>query len=268
MKILITGATGNLGSVLTQRANMAGYSIRVLSRHTRLDSVNPDIDWAQADLENGDWVSEAVAGCDAILHLASNPKKGTRVDVDGTRNLVRAAKEHGVGHLIYMSIVGIYDIPLDYYGRKLQAEEIIQSSGVPFSILRATQFHSLIDTMLASAYRFPLFMPLPKDIKFQPVAESEVAERLLRCLADGPGGRVVDFGGPRIMTLGEMAKDWMRPKQNQKKVLNLSLPGKVIAALREGKNTTPEGDHGEISWNDWLIHRRYENIFSGEPVLR
>jgi uncharacterized protein YbjT (DUF2867 family) len=209
-------------------------------------------EWAQADIASGAGVREAVAGVDAILHAATDPRRSTEVDVNGTRQLVEAARASRITHLIYVSIVGIDEIPYSYYKRKREAEEIIKLSGVPHSILRATQFHSLLNTLVSVAGRLPMVMPLPLDFKFQPVAESEVAERLVRQLGTRASERLPDFGGPEVLTLGEMARTWMSVKGVRKKLIHVPLPGSVAAGFRAGKNTGAEA-RGVISWREWLL---------------
>jgi uncharacterized protein YbjT (DUF2867 family) len=253
MKVLITGGTGNLGSALAQKAAGAGHSVRIMSRRARpqADSVS-EFEWAQADLASGDGLSEAVAGVDAILHAASDPRRTEAVDIGGTRNLIKAARAHATAHLVFISIVGIDEIPFGYYRRKLETEEVIRSSGMPHSILRATQFHSLVEMLIRVAARVPLLMLLPTDFKFQSVAESDVAARMVLQLEQGPNGRLRDFGGPEVLTLGEMAGTWMNLRGTRKRLLRLPLPGAVAAGFRAGKNTTQDGAQGKVSWSDWL----------------
>lgn len=85
--------------------------------------------------------------------------------------------------------------------------------------------------------------------------EAEVAARLFRCLAEGPRGRLVDFGGPEVLTLGQMAAAWMEVNGIRKKLLHLPLPGAAAKALRGGKNTAPDGVRGVIRWRVWLERR-------------
>jgi uncharacterized protein YbjT (DUF2867 family) len=256
MKVLITGGTGNLGRAVQQSAKAAGNTVRILSRRQQPDSTRNDLEWVQGDLSSGDGVGQAVTGVDAILHLASDPRRSREVDVEGTRQLVDAARATHVPHFVYISIVGIDKIPYSYYQRKLEAEEIIKSSCLPHSILRATQFHSLIDMFLSLLGRVPLVLPLPTDFKFQSVAESEVATRLVQQLGKGPAGMMVEMGGPEILTAGEMAKIWMNVKAIGKRLIHLPLPGTVAAGFRAGKNTTPNGIRGSIGWRQWLMEVR------------
>jgi uncharacterized protein YbjT (DUF2867 family) len=176
------------------------------------------------------------------------------VDVEGTRRLAEAARAAGTAHLVYVSIVGIDQVPFAYYRSKLAAERIVAASGVPHSILRATQFHSLVDTMLAGFARVPLVLPLPAGFRFQSCATVEAAERLVRAAEAGPGGRLPDFGGPQVLTLAEMAAAWKAARGVRKPAVGLPLLGGLASALRAGKNTLRDGDgeRGTVRWDDWL----------------
>lgn len=255
MHVLITGGRGSLGRALIPAIASNGHVVRVMSRRPRPALFNPEVEWAQADIASGSGIEEALEQISVIVHAASDPRRAEAVDVDGTRQLLEAARKVGVSHVIYISIVGIDDIPLGYYKQKRAAEKIVESSGLPYSILRATQFHSLVDSMLLAAARLPMIMPIPTDFRFQSVDESEVAQRLAQCVGDGPRVRVADFGGPEVLSLGEMAESWLEVARVRKRLIRLPLPGSVAAAFRAGKNTVPDGVRGEIRWRDWLIRR-------------
>lgn len=255
MKVLITGGTGGLGRDLVGRVMRAGHAARVMSRRARPESASEEVEWARADFATGEGVREACAGADAVIHAASDPRRTREVDVEGTRRLCEAARAEGCAHLVFVSIVGIDRIPYYYYKSKLEAERVIEASGVPHTILRATQFHPFVELFVAAAARVPLVMPLPTDFKVQSVERGEVAELLVECLNDGPRGRVPDFGGPEVLTLGEMAAAWMEARGVGKRLLRLPLPGAVAAGFRAGKNTTPDTPRGRVSWREWLARR-------------
>src|SRR5436190_1428981 len=155
MTVLITGGTGSLGTALVRAVAGAGHRARVMSRRPPPASAPGDLEWKQADIASGAGVREAADGADAIVHAASDPRHAAAVDVGGTRHLVEAARAAGVGHIVYVSIVGGDRIPLAYYKHKLAAEEIVRSSGVPHTIARVTQFHSFLDALLSAAARLP-----------------------------------------------------------------------------------------------------------------
>jgi hypothetical protein len=127
------------------------------------------------------------------------------------------------------------------------------ASGVPHSILRATQFHSFIATMTVGAARVPLILPLPTTFRFQSVDTGEAGERLVRAAQDGPGGRLPDFGGPEVLTWGEMAAAWKAARGVRRPTVHLPLPGALAAAFRAGKTTLRHGgERGTLRWEDWL----------------
>jgi uncharacterized protein YbjT (DUF2867 family) len=252
-RILITGGSGILGRQLTPRLQQAGYTVRILSR--RPAPSNSTTEWAQAEIETGAGLAESLAGVHTLIHAASNALKNTQqVDVEGTGRLLAAGQTAGVRHFLYISIVGIERIPFAYYQAKLAAEQRIQTSNAPYSILRTTQFHNLLDQALHHFSRYPLFLPLPTDMRFQPIDEGEVAELMVKMVAAGPAGRVPDAGGPEIKTAKELAQTWLAARGLKKRILHLPLPGKVIAGFRQGHNCTPDHQVGRITWADYLRH--------------
>jgi uncharacterized protein YbjT (DUF2867 family) len=253
MKLLVTGATGVLGREVLLAARSSGIVVRALSRRPAA-AVGEGEEWVQADLVSDEGLENAVAGIDAIVHAASDPRRAGTVDVIGTRRLVDAAEAAKVRHLIFVSIVGVDAVPVAFYKRKLAAEQIVGAGRVPFSILRATQFHSFLDQMIAGTARVPFVLPIPSGILVQPVEASEVAERLMRCVAEGPRGRVTDFGGPEVLSWREAAAQWQAARHTTKKAIPVPLPGAAAKALRAGLGTVPNGDRGVITWREWLMH--------------
>jgi len=257
-RILVTGGAGGFGRALIPRLERRGYAVRIMSR--RPAPAGSSAEWAQADIESGAGLADALAGADVVVHAASSPARHTRqIDVEGTRRLLAAAHAAGVGHFAYISIVGIERIPFGYYRAKVAAEELVRGSGLPWSILRATQFHTLIDGLLRGADRLPLFL-LPSDLQFQPIDVGEAAERMAEAVAAGPAGRLPDIGGPEVLTLGAMARAWMEARGSRRRIVHLPLPGGFATALRQGRNTCPDQRYGQISWADWLgkIYARSE----------
>jgi uncharacterized protein YbjT (DUF2867 family) len=253
MRVLVTGSTGGLGREILSVPRSGGIVLRALTR--REPGGAADVEWARADLATGEGLSQAVAGVNAIIHAATDSRNADSVDVRGTRLLVAAAALAGVRHLVYVSIVGVGQIPIAYYSRKLAVEELVTAGGLPYSILRATQFHSLVNAFVARASRVPFIMPLPTKFIFQNVAAADVARRLWQCLAEGPRGRLPDMVGPEMMTLGGAAAVWREVRGVRKPIVHLPIPGAVAAAFRAGKNTNPDGMPGTTTWRDWLIER-------------
>ncbi|MBI1886078.1 MAG: NAD(P)H-binding protein [Chloroflexi bacterium] len=254
-RALVTGGTGGLGRELLPRLAQAGYTVRVMSRRARPADADPAVEWARAALATGEGLGGAVADVDLVMHAASSPFRQTEeVDVRGTGRLLEAAAAAGVSHFFYISIVGIDRIPFPYYRHKLAAESLIEQGHVPWSALRATQFHTLIDRFLHALVRLPVAL-LPADLRFQPVDTGEVAERMVAAAADGPRGRLPDLGGPEVLTLGELARAWLKARGRRAWLIRLPLPGRAAAGFRRGDNCTPEHAEGTITWAQWLSRR-------------
>lgn len=263
-KILITGATGTLGKALVPLLGQ-NYKLRLFSRKSRPKNLDSSVDWVQGELSAGTNIPLALNEIDIVVHAATSPSKHSRaVDRDGTRLLVDQALKQNVSHFVYPSIVGIDDIPLRYYQHKKSAEEYIASADIPHTILRTTQFHTLIDSGLTYFNKLPLVMLLPRYFKFQSIDPSEVAQRLASIIGGGAAGRLPGFAGPHIQSFDEMARQWFESRgEENKKCINLPIPGEIARAFREGKNTCRTCQSASTSWGEWLTlqyaKKRYEN---------
>ncbi|PZR97358.1 MAG: hypothetical protein DLM69_09750 [Candidatus Chloroheliales bacterium] len=258
-KVLVTGGSGMLGRRVVSRLAQAGYTVRVMS-HQQRKEVEGAAEWAQANLATGTGLRDAVAGVDTIVHSATQPKlTGSKTDRDelgnadvyGTRLLLEAAREAGVSHCLYVSIVGLEDVPMPYFRQKLATETMVQNVGVPWTIARATQFHPFIATFLDLFTRSPLFL-FPANLPFQPVAADDVADYLCRWVEAGPSGRVTDFGGPEVLRADEMMKVWLREQGKHRLIIPIRWPGKIAAAIRKGGTLPRNGERGQISWAEWV----------------
>lgn len=247
-RTLVTGGTGLLGDAVVRRLLTAGNQVRVMSRSERPSGDTAAYEWAGADPRSGDGLAEAMADVDTLVHCANATSK------EKERALVaavtEAAKRAGVGHFLYVSIVGVDRIPLGYYQGKLAAERSLENSGLPYTILRATQFHDLVRAILAVVAKFPV-LPAP-GIGFQPVDVGEVASRLVELAAGEPAGRVADFGGPQVRNLRDLARSYLAATDRRRILVPVRLPGKVFGGFRAGANLAPEQARGEITFERYL----------------
>ncbi len=250
-RVLVTGGTGELGRAVVGRLLAAGAEVRVLSRREHPD-VPPGVGVVQGDLVSGAGVAEAIAGVGIIVHCASNGRRSG--DVEGTRRLVGAAAEAGVAHLAYISIVGVDRNPFAYYHAKLEAEEIVAAGRVPWTILRATQFHGLLWRVLRAQGRLPAVL-VPRGFRFQPIDSSEVATRLVDLALGGPAGRAPDMGGPEARTAEDVARAYLAAAGLRRPLLRVPVPGAVGRAFRAGAQLAPGHADGTITWDDYLRRR-------------
>ncbi|WP_354643464.1 SDR family oxidoreductase [Kitasatospora camelliae] len=268
--VLVTGGTGHLGREVVELLRPL-HRVRVLSRSPVAEQADRSADgpegepveWARGDLATGEGVAEAVDGVSAVVHAATFSPAARRgylrpsdlrssppeVDVEGTRALLAACAGSGVDHFAYVSIVGV-DRPRGPYLRlKAEAEGLVRDSGVPWSVLRATQFHWLLDRMLGRMTRLPV-LPLPIRVPVQPADAADFAEQVARQVAAGPGGMCRDFGGPEVLPLGAIVDQWQRVRGHRTRVLPLPTPS---ALARVGHAMTcPDGRRGTTTWSRWL----------------
>src|SRR5512132_2188277 len=258
--VLVTGGTGHLGRDLVTRLKRS-CRVRVLARSAGSD---PEVEWFRGDLATGDGIAEAVVGSQTVIHAATlSPaaRRGyivpkdlwsspTSVDRDGTERLLDKAAEAGVGHILYVSIVGIDKPRVPYLRRKLEAESLIRQGRVPWSIARATQFHWLLDRMLGRMARLPI-VPLP-DMQMEPVDTTDFAAYLVESVAKGPVGRLPDFGGPEVLRFSEVFDQWRHVRNGAVRTVRVPLPSAASNAASAMSVTGPGARHGSVTWADWV----------------
>ncbi|MFI6813542.1 SDR family oxidoreductase [Nonomuraea sp. NPDC050328] len=250
--VLVTGASGRLGRVLVERLAADGHQVRAASRTAR--SGPGSVRWVVADVATGEGLAEAVAGAEVIVHAASAPYKGrytAKVEVEGTANLLEAAGRAGVGHLVYVSIVGADRVPMGYYRSKVRAEDLVRGGPVPWTILRATQFHEFVADGFRLLSRLG-FLPVDPDVRAQPVALADVAGRLAGLIAAGPARAIVEYGGPRVLGMAEAGEGWLRAQGLRRPIVRVRLPGAMGRAFRAGHLVTAAEPAGSGTWEDYL----------------
>ena len=253
MNILVTGGTGALGREVVKQLRAAGHTARVLSRRA-----NTEADWAQGDIATGAGLGEAMIGIDALVHAATaavQPWRLRATDVVGTRRVLAMARAAGVRHAVYVSIVGIDGVTYPYYRYKVEAEAIVRENIVPWTILRATQFHSLMDTFLSAFSTLPGLALVPMTWQFQPIDPAEVASRLVEVVTGEPAGLLPDFGGPEVRDLGSLAAPWLAARQSRKRLVNLKLPFTFSRQFAEGRVLCPEHRDGATTFEQYLEKR-------------
>ena len=143
MRVAIAGGTGTLGRGVVEELQARGHDVRVLSRRSETFPV---------DLTTGAGLGAALEGCDVVVDASNNAnaKKARAILVDGTRRLTEAEKVAGVRHHVSVSIIGCEKVPMGYYKVKIDQEQAVEQGGVPWTIVRATQFHDLAATVFSS----------------------------------------------------------------------------------------------------------------------
>jgi uncharacterized protein YbjT (DUF2867 family) len=253
MHVLVTGGTGALGRQVTRRLLESGHRARILSRRP----ADGD-DWVQGDLVTGAGLELAVKDIDAIIHAGSattSPRKYHATDVLGTRRLLAMAREAGVKHAVYISIVGMEGVAYPYYTSKLAAEQVMRENIVPWSILRATQFHSLMELFLDGMSKLPRIATVPFKWQFQPVDTTDVATKLVEVATGKPAGMLPDFGGPEVRDFKSLAVSWLKIRKPGKRLVNVWLPFQFSRQFAAGRLLCPEHRDGTITFEQYLARR-------------
>jgi len=243
MRVAVAGGTGVVGSHVVEALRADGHDPVVLSRSTGVD------------LTTGAGLDAALDGADAVIDTANvstlSADAATRFFQTATGNLVAGAARAGVPHLVLLSIVGIDRMPHNYYAGKLAQERVVEAGTVPWTILRATQFHEFAAQLFDRAKLGPLHVA-PRA-RVQPVAAREVGARLAALAAGSPQGRTADLGGPREEQLDEMVKAYARRTGHRSWIPSASLPGAQMKGMRAGFALPgPGATLGTQTFAQWL----------------
>lgn len=247
MTVLVTGGTGTLGRAVVRAAQADGHEVRLLSRRPAPET-EPPCTWLTGDLTSGAGVAEAVTGAEVVIHCATTNGRG---DVEAAQHLLDAARNAGTTHVVYISIVGVDVVPLGYYRAKLAVERRVAASGVPWTVLRATQFHDLVTRLFTAQRRMPVLL-VPRGTSIQPVDVRDVADHLVRLAGAPPVGRAADMGGPQVRTAADLAAIWLRAERLRRPVVRVPVPGKVAREYREGRHLAPDRSVGTITYEQFL----------------
>lgn len=262
MAILVTGGTGVVGRQVVTELLGRSAEVRVLSRKTS-PAVPEGVTAVRGDLVTAVGLAEATAGVDTVVHCATNAGlRDTWADVAATRRLTEAAAVGGSRpHIVYVSIVGVDRIPYGYYRAKLAAEGVIAASGLPWTTLRATQFHELAHMIVATMAKAPV-LPVPRGVRSDLVDSGAVAARLAEAALAEPAGRLPDVGGPETVALEDAVHAYLRAAGLSRRVLSVPLAGRTMTAFRAGGNLLREGERTGGTFAEYLA----ANVRPGEPA--
>ena len=247
--ILITGGTGTLGSRLTPMLRDAGCEVRVLNR--RGHGPEDGVEYVAGDIVKQEGLEAAVDGAEVVVHLAG-ANKGDDVS---TGNLMRAVARARVRHVVYISVIAADRVPIGYFKAKFGAEQAVERSGVPWTTLRAAQFHELVLFVLSKVEKLPV-VPMPSGMRFQPVDAGEVAARLAELALGEPAGLVPDLAGPRVYPLADLARSYLAARGKRRPIVPFRIPGKAGRVYRAGENLNLDGAMvGKRNWKEFLAER-------------
>ncbi len=246
VRIAVAGGTGTIGRKVSEALARQGHEVRPFSRRATVYPV---------DLATGAGLEAALEGCEVVVDASNGPPrpaaKTRGVLVEGSRRLLDAEHRAGVGHHVCVSIVGIEHVPMGYYRVKVEQEQIVQQGGVPWTIVRSTQFHDLIAALLSGAARARI---LPgARARFQPVDVAEAAEAVASAATAPPRSGRLTVAGPEVHELRSLGRLWREVTGRPTVEVPIPLPGKLGRALRAGGLTCADPDvRGTGTFADWL----------------
>lgn len=247
------GANGTLGRAVVERAVTRGHEIVAVTRGAPKRAFLRAIH-RSADVITGEGISDALAGAEVVVNAVNTQRGAKALLVDGTRRLLEAAEQAGVRHYVAISIVGIDQVPMKYYAVKLEEESVIEVAKIGWSLVRATQFHDLVDTMFSRASRFGMVLAPPRA-KLQPIEVTEVASTLVEAAEAGPNKRLPDLGGPEILLVRELARQWLKATKRTRLIMPAPVVGRLGTTLRQGALCTPDRAVGKKTFSEWLAER-------------
>ncbi|RDH77724.1 NAD-dependent epimerase/dehydratase family protein [Mycolicibacterium moriokaense] len=231
MKIAVIGASGLIGTKLVEKLTADGHEVVAASRSTGVDVLT------------GEGLADALTGADALVDVLNSPdfSDGPVMEffTTSTTNLVAEAKKAGVGHYVALSIVGLDGLPDSGYLRaKVAQEKIITESGLPYTLVRATQFAEFTDQITDSLVvgdevRVP-------DALIQPIPAWKVVSVVSRAAVAQPLNGFVNIGGPQKISFEQMARDSLAHRGETKSVVVDPAATYFGAALDERSLVTPD----------------------------
>lgn len=243
MRIAVAGGTGTVGTHVVAVLRERGHEPMVLARATGVD------------LRTGSGLAAALEGVEAVIDVSGTSARAAADSIaffsSTTATLLAAEAEAGISHHVALSIVGMERSPNPYYAGKLAQEALIEQSSVPWTILRATQFHEFARQMFEGAKLGPLH--LAPRMRTRPVAAREVGVHLVELALAPPSGRATELAGPHVEELVDMVRAYARAIDSRAWIPAVPVPGDRGHVMRDG-SLLPEGAPilGEQSFTEWL----------------
>ena len=244
MKIVVIGGTGLIGRNVVSRLRQKGHEVMAASPDSGVNTIT------------GEGLAAALAGAQVVVDVANSPsfedKAVMAFFTTAGRNLLAAETAAGVGHHLALSIVGTDRNPESGYLRaKLAQENLIKASGVPYTILRSTQFFEFINGIIQSGTEGDVIRLSPA--LFQPIASEEAAAALADLAVGPPLNATVEIAGPKALPLDKFARKFLAANGDSREVV-ADVHARYFGTELNDRSLTP-GDHprlGSIRFEDWL----------------
>jgi uncharacterized protein YbjT (DUF2867 family) len=244
MKIVVIGGTGRIGSKVVAILRQRGHELVAASPDTGVNTVT------------GEGLSDALAGAQVVVDLANSPSFEDKAALEffetSGRNLLSAEVAAGVGFHVALSIVAIDRNPeVGYFRAKLAQEKLVANSGIPYTIVRSTQFMEFLGSIADSNTDGEIVRISPG--LFQPIAADDVAAIVADVALAAPQNGIIEIAGPERASFNEIVARYLKAVGDPRTVVS-DPEARYFGGRVEGQSIVPLGEArlGRIALDEWL----------------
>jgi len=247
MKIVVIGGTGLIGSKTVAILRQGGHEVVAASPKSGVNSIT------------GEGLKEALAGAQVVIDLTNSPSFENRAVLEffetSGRNLLPAESVAGVRHHVALSIVGTDRSDNGYFRAKVAQEELIRASGIPYTIIRATQFLEFLGGIADSSADGNVVRV--SSGLFQPIAADDVAAVVAEVGVAAPRNGIVEIAGPERAPFNEIVARYMKAVGDRREVVR-DTEARYFGGRVEERSLVPLGEArlGHIGLDEWLRRSR------------
>jgi uncharacterized protein YbjT (DUF2867 family) len=247
MKIVVIGGTGLIGSKTVAILRQGGHEVIAASPQSGINTIT------------GEGLKEALAGAQVVIDLANSPSFEDKAVLDffetSGRNLLAAEGAAGVGHHVALSIVGIDRSDNGYFRAKVAQETLIKISGIPYTIVRSTQFLEFLGGIAASATDGNIVRISPG--LFQPIAADDVAAFVADVALAAPRNGILEIAGPERAPFDEIVARYLKAIGDARVVVR-DPEARYFGGRVEERSLVPLGEArlGHIGFDEWIRRSR------------
>src|SRR5208283_4816769 len=247
MKIVVIGGTGLIGSKVVEKLKQKGHEAIAAAPNTGVNTIT------------GEGLKEAMAGAQVVIDLANSPSFEDKAVLEffetSGRNLLAAEAAAGVRRHVALSIVGIDRTDNGYFRAKAAQEKLIEASGIPYTIIRATHFLEFLGGIAASSAEGNIVRLPP--VLFQPIAADDVAPIVAEVALAAPRGGIVEIAGPERAPFNEIVARYLKAVGDQRVVVS-DPEARYFGGRVEERSLVPLGEArlGRIGFDEWLRRSR------------
>jgi len=247
MKIVVIGGTGLIGSKTVAILREGGHEVIAASPNSGVNTIT------------GEGLKEALASAQVVIDLANSPSFEDKAVLEffetAGRNLLAAEAAAGVQHHVALSIVAIDRTDNGYFRAKVAQERLIVASGIPYTIIRATQFLEFLGGIAASSADGNV-VRLPPSL-FQPIAADDVAPIVAEAALAAPRNGIVEIAGPERAPFNEIIGHYLKAVGDPREVVN-DPQARYWGGRVEEHSLVPLGEArlGRIGLDEWLRRSR------------